>query len=322
MTNLATRKINWNFDGYKKEAHFFLCGAFESFGFISTFLTKVKYCPWMLKDNAVIDSVFGSPTCIWNGGRALPNVYYDKRQLQLIHDTYANLDIQIRFIFTNPLLNEYDLYDRYCNLVMNIFQDLSPEVVVNSPLLEEYLRIKYPTASFISSTTKRLRSSEAQLKEFSHDYKYICLDYDYNCNFDFLNSIKEEERDKVEILINSICPQRCNVRVLHQDFIAKRQLEYDSDDDCVVSEPFFKECPLRKRRMALPFSKQSYTEDFLSGTNYILPQEIDKFLDMGFSHFKIQGRELTTSQLFAEFFPYLIRPEFYPMAISIIDNGG
>ena len=111
------------------------------------------------------------------------------------------------------------------------------------------------------------------------------------------------------------------MRVLHQEFSAKRQLEYDSDDVCDESNPFFKECPLKKRSMELPISKQGYTKDFLCGTNYILPQDLNKYLDMGFSHFKIQGRELTTSQLFAEFVPYLIRPEFYPMAISLINSG-
>lgn len=282
------------------------------------FLKKTKDCPWMLKENVIIDSVFGSPTCIWNGGRTLANVYYNKQQLQIIHDTYADLCIKVRFIFTNSLLDEHDLYDRYCNLVMTIFQDISPEVVINSPLLEEYLRSKYPSVSFISSTTKRLRSSEMQLMEFNHDYKYICLDYDYNYNFDFLDSIQEKERDRVEILINSICPKGCKVRVLHQDFSAKRQLEYDSDDDCDELEPFFMDCPFLKRSKDIPFSKQGYTKDFLSGTNYIFPQDLDIYLDKGYSHFKIQGRELTTSQLFAEFLPYLIKPEFYPMAISII----
>ncbi len=318
---MGTKGIDWNLDGYNTEAHFFLCGAFESFDFIKSFLKKIKECPWIVKDKVVIDSVFGSPTCIWNGGRTLDNVYYNKQQLQIIHDTYADLDIKVRLIFTNPLLNEYDLHDRYCNLIMDIFQDLSPEVVINSPLLEDYLRSNYTTASFISSTTKRLRSSEAQLEEFNHDYKYICVDYDYNYDFVFLDSIKEEERDRVEILINSICPKGCNVRVHHQEFSAIRQLEYDNDDNCDGSNPFYKECPLKKRCMELPMSEQGYTKDFLRGTNYILPQDLDKYLDMGFSHFKIQGRELTVSQMFAEFVPYLIRPEFYPMAISMINNS-
>ncbi|MBE6259712.1 MAG: hypothetical protein E7107_02640 [Prevotella sp.] len=318
---MAARGINWNFNGYKKAAHFFLCGAFESFEFISTFLKKTKDCPWMLKDNVVIDSVFGSPTCIWNGGRTLANVYYNKQQLQNIHDTYADLGVKVRLIFTNSLLNEYDLYDRYCNLIMSIFQDLSPEVVVNLPLLEEYLRNKYPSVSFISSTTKRLQSGDAQLREFNYNYKYICLDYDYNYNFEFLDSIPEKERDKVEILINSICPKGCNVRVLHQEFSAKRQLEYNSDDECDESESFFMNCPLMKRSREIPLANHGYTKDYLNGTNYFFPQDLDIYLDKGFNHFKIQGRELTPSQMFAEFFPYLIKPEFYPLAISIISNG-
>lgn len=317
---MATKRIDWNFNGYKKEAHFFLCGAFESFAFLQAFLRTIKECPKMLKENVVIDSVFGSPTCIWNGGRALADVYYDKKQLQNIHDTYASLGVKVRFIFTNPFLNEHDLYDRYCNLVMNIFQDLSPEVVVNSPMLEEYLRNNYPTASFISSTTKRLRSTEGQLKEFCHDYKYVCLDYDYNYNYDFLNSISPNERDRVEILINSTCPRGCNARVLHQAFSAKRQLEYNDDEDC-ESEQFYSECPKIKQIMQSSSSQDDNINDIFFGTNYIFPQDLDKYIDRGYCHFKIQGRELATSQLLAEILPYIIRPEFYPMAISIINTG-
>ncbi len=312
---METRGIDWNFDGYKKEAHFFLCGAFESFDFIQMFLKKTKECPWMLKENVVIDSVFGSPTCIWNGGRTLANTYYNKQELQNVHNIYADLGVKVRFIFTNPFLNEHDLYDRYCNLLIDIFQDIYPEVVVNSQLLEDYLRNKYSTLSFISSTTKRLRSSDAQLEEFSHDYKYICLDYDYNYDFAFLDSIKDKDRNRVEILVNSICPQRCNVRVLHQEFSAKRQLEYNNDDECDDSEPFFINCPLMKRSKDTPMSQHGYTKKYLNGTNYILPQDLDKYLDKGYNHFKIQGRELTVSQMYVEILPYLTKKEFYPMAI-------
>lgn len=315
---MAAKRIDWNFHGYKKEAHFFLCGAFESFEFISTLLQTAKNCPSILKDNAVVDSVFGSPTCVWNGGRALANIYYNKKQLQNIHDTYANLGIKVRFIFTNPFLNEHDLYDRYCNLIMTVFKDLSPEVVVNSPLLEDYLRRTYPTASFISSTTKRLRSCKEQLNEFNRDYKYICLDYDYNYNSDFLDSIPEIDRNRVEILVNSTCLKGCNARVLHQEYSAKRQLEYDSDDDC-ESEVFYKECPKIKRIMSQSSSQSDNTRDIYSGTNYIFPQDLDMYLEKGFCHFKIQGRELAVGQLFAEMLPYIINPDYYSIAISLIN---
>ena len=123
--------------------------------------------------------------------------------------------------------------------------------------------------SFISSTTKRLRSSDAQLKEFSHDYKYICLDYDYNYDFAFLDGIEDKDRNRVEMLVNSTCPRGCNVRVLHQEFSAKRQLEYNNDDECDDSEPFFIGCPLMKRSKDIPLSQHGYTKEYLDGTKYL-----------------------------------------------------
>ena len=96
-------------------------------------------------------------------------------------------------------------------------------------------------------------------------------------------------------------------------------MDYDSDDDC-ESEVFYKECPKIKRIMNPSDSQNNMIQDNYSGTNYIFPQDLDKYLDMGFCHFKIQGRELTTSQMFGEFCPYLIKPEFYQMAMSIIGD--
>lgn len=317
---MSNTEINWNFEGYKKEAHFFLCGAFESFNFIQNFIKKTKENPCLLKDNAFIDCVFGSPTCIWNGGRQITNRYYNKEQLESIHETYAELGIKLRFIFTNSLLNEHDIYDRYGNLLMSMFQDLAPEVVVNSPLLEDHLRNTYPSVSFISSTTKRLRKSEDQLKEFDRKYKYVCLDYDYNYNFDFLNSIKQKDRDRVEILINSTCIKGCDARIIHQEYTDKRQLEYTDRGNSEDINRFFKYCPLMKR-CEIPLEKKGFTKDYLKVTNFIFPQDLDTYLDMGFSHFKIQGRELEPHQIFAEIFPYLIKPKFYPTAISMMNFG-
>lgn len=312
---MELKGIDWNFEGYKKEAHFFLCGAFESFDFIKDFIQKTKLYPCLLKDNVVIDCVYGSPTCIWNGGRALANVYYDKEQLQNIHDAYADLGITVRFIFTNPLLNEYDLHDRYCNLVMDIFKDLSPEVVVYSPILEDYLRNKYPTVSFISSTTKRLRSSNDQLKEFEQGYKYVCLDYDYNHDEEFLNSIPTSYKKRVEILVNPECPKGCKSRVLHQKYDGAKQLEFGNKK----SDPFQLDCPLLNRTEEIPFEQRGSTREYLKATNYIFPQDLDWYLDKGFCHFKLQDRVLPANALFAVVFPYLVRPEFYQKIIAMLN---
>ena len=67
-------------------------------------------------------------------------------------------------------------------------------------------------------------------------------------------------------------------------------------------------------------SQDNTARNIYVGTNYIFPQNLDEYIDNGFCHFKIQGRELKESQLFAEFIPYLIRPYFYQMAISMINK--
>ena len=311
---MALKGIDWNLEGYKKEAHFFLPGAFESFQFVRDLITIAKEYPCILKDNTFIDSVYGSPTCIWNGGRTLTENFCNKHQLETIRDTYAKHGVKVRFVFTNPFLEEYDLHDRYCNLVMGIFKDVAPEVVVRSPLLEDYLRRKYPALSFISSTTKRLRSGKEQLAEFDHGYKYVCLDYDYNYDEEFLNSIPENYKPRVEVLVNQDCPKGCKTRVLHDKYASKRQLEYGTRE----TDPFQLECALMKRTADVPFSKRGSTREYLKATNYVFPQDLDKYLDKGICHFKLQDRALPPNALFAVVFPYLIRPEFYQKVISML----
>ena len=121
-------------------------------------------------------------------------------------------------------------------------------------------------------------------------------------------------------LVNSTCIKGCDSRVIHQDYIDKRQLQYTDRGNPEDLESFFKYCPLMKRG-ELPLSGKGFTKDYLKVTNFIFPQDLDNYLDMGFSHFKIQGRDLAPHQIFAEFFPYLIKPKFYPTAISMMNFG-
>jgi collagenase-like PrtC family protease len=60
----------------------------------------------------------------------------------------------LRFTFSNSLLEEKHIYDTYCNLIMEEADTGNNEVIVNSPILEQYLRENYPNYKYISSTTK------------------------------------------------------------------------------------------------------------------------------------------------------------------------
>ena len=183
----------------------------------------------------------------------------------------------IRFVFTNPLIEERDLYDKFNNLTLKIADTGMNEVVVNSPLLENYIRTEYPNYKIISSTTKCLTNPQEALNEVKKDYFLTCLDYNLNKNWNFLNSIPKEERKKVEILTNAICPSGCQNRKNHYKLNGISNLRYGKMFQA-------SNCPI--------FT--STLDPVLEKGNILTKQDIfEKYYPEGFNHFKLEGRTLT-----------------------------
>ena len=141
-------------------------------------------------------------------------------------------------IFTNPVIPEEYYYDNFCNLITRICEDSLNEIVINSEGLEKYLREKYPKYNFISSTTKCKSNPEESFKEFSKDYKYICLDYNLNRNESYLQSFPIELKPKIELLVNAICPPGCPNRAKHYIANGLSMLNYGTEYsiDCKIKE--------------------------------------------------------------------------------------
>ena len=90
--------------------------------------------------------------------------------------------IPCRFTFTNPLITEEHLNDKFCNDVMRMADNGLNEVIVNSPILEEYIREKYPSYKITSSTCKQIEDFDALSAELDKDYSLVVLDYNWNNN--------------------------------------------------------------------------------------------------------------------------------------------
>jgi hypothetical protein len=171
-----------------------LTGLYEHFH-LNRFLIEYKEnYPQAFLDDVEIGSIFGNfQFCVWDGGRNF--IHYNqttKEQILSIKNYYESKNIPMRFVFTNPEITEKNLHNRFCNLVLEICQNDINEVCLNSPLMEEYIRKNYPKYKIVSSTTKRLNTSETFFKELEGDYFQICLDYDLNKNIEVLEAIPEE----------------------------------------------------------------------------------------------------------------------------------
>lgn len=255
-------------------------------------INLMKEYPKSFRDNYVPGSVYGTfPGAIWNGGRAVFGISA-KGDMEKIIKTYERFNVPVRFTWTNPLIDEEKVHDTYCNLIMRLANSGKNEVLVNSPVLEDYLRTNYSNFGFISSTTKRITDLDELKNEFEKDYKLVVLDYDLNKNEDVLKAL-EPYADRVEILVDEICFPGCEKRKKHYEDEARAQIEFERGTGF----------PCPNRTKAPSFSECMKRPSFISN------EEIGKYIERGFCNFKLVGRGLPQEMVVESYLYFLVKDE-------------
>lgn len=278
---MSQRKVYWHLPGF--------C-VFRLFNQI--LMNLMKDYPDKFRDGYCIGSVYGTfPGAIWNGGRAVFGIS-GRDDIKAILKIYNDRKIPVRFTWTNCLLEEKHIYDTYCNLIMQLANNGLNQVLVNQPLLEQYIRENYPDFKRISSTTKRITGLEALQEELDKDYYLVVLDYDLNHNRDVLSAI-QNKADKVEILVNEVCYPNCPKRSEHYRQQSQMQLEYD------INTAF--PCPnkVKERKFA----------DCMDRPSFISNEQIQDYIDKGFVNFKIVGRGMPLDFVKESCLYYLVKDE-------------
>ena len=111
---------------------------------------------------------------LWNGGRRSPNDQCDAGYIQSAVKSINDKGVSVRYTYTNMFLDEEDLRDPYCNFCMKTADNGKNEVLVVSPLLEEYVRRNYPGFKINSSTCKEIRDIDEVNEELKKDYTSWC----------------------------------------------------------------------------------------------------------------------------------------------------
>ena len=268
------------------------------------FADMLKEKPQLFYNDIEIASSYGCfPPAAWNGGRTAVGAV--KRDfIDFIIKQYNSRNIPIRYTFTNPMITEKHLTDPFCNMITRIAENGLNEIIVNVPVLEKYIRENYPLYPIISSTVKQIENKEKLIEELQKDYKLVVLDYNWNNRFDILESLPN--KDRIEILINPYCTPHCKKRKQHYEFLGKRQFEYNLQvfgDEKTALRPLQKKeftCP----NMDLDFYEQTKFETHVS------PQMIfEKYVPMGYSNFKIEGRMIHAVDILESYLYYMVKPE-------------
>lgn len=269
--------------------NFYLPDFYNNFGLICFLDDLMKHIPDMFFDDVRIGAAYGSfPGAIWNGGRVVWGIEHREDMLKIIKE-YNDRGIAVRYTFTNPIIDERHLKDLYCNMILEISNNGMNEVIVNTPVLEQYIRDYYPCFKLISSTTKCLEDLDSIRKELEKDYYLVVTDSSLN-NTDELFSL--EPKDKIEVLVNHYCQDHCPRRQAHYNAIGHAQAEFTKLD--------FPECKFTARSFYKIMENRSFiTTDLIFG----------KYREAGFKHFKVDGRAHAVRNVVDSFLYYLAKPE-------------
>lgn len=274
-----------------------------------------KQYPEYFREGVEIASVFGCfPFSIWNGGRLITNDQCDAAFVTNVIKNINAAGVPVRYTYTNPLLTKEDLADPFCNFCMKAADNGMNEVMIMSPILEEYLRENYPSYKFNSSTCKEIKNPKELQEELNRNYQYVVLDYNLNGHWDLIDGL--EHTEKLEVLVNTLCVPNCKRRGEHYRQIAKAQRIIQQNrktppEHQVKIESWY--CEYGEKNCL--YTIQDYP-------TFISVDAIwEEYLPRGINNFKIEGRTASLFSLIETYCYYMIKPEFVgPARLLLLKN--
>ena len=299
--------------------YYHLPGLFEFYDLYKAFLPLFREHREYFYDWCEIGSIYGAPSdCIWGGGR----VGFGDAEPRKVAELMNEYGISARLTFSNSLIRKEHLDDAQCNKLCEMFetncavetrtfQDAreireNPDVremrtvqngiIVHSDLLLDYIKSKYPNYYFVSSTTKVITDFEQFKAELDREeFRYIVPDFRLNKQFDKLNALTNEQKQKVEFLCNECCWFGCYDRKKCYENVSRKSLGENCEDHICVS----------------PTAQRGYRfSDAMKNPGFIGIEDIQNiYAPAGFRHFKIEGRSLGSALILEFLLYYMTKPE-------------
>lgn len=250
--------------------------------------------PECVQDNVAIYGFYGNfPNSIWNGGRMITGMPCDKKTINSIFNVYNNyFHIPLRLTFTNPAIDdEKYCYDTYSNLIAECGHNGMNEILVASPILEEYLRKHYPNYKYCRSIVA------AEKVAYNTDNYYMSVVNRNWVNTDKMNSIPEHLRSKIEVICNDACIDNCPRTYEHYQAIGKSTLNFQMTPEatCTMIKAVDADFPMK---------------DLSKTSAYVDPSKIQKeYLPKGYQYFKLCGRENPAKRRM-NWMKYIFKPEY------------
>ena len=244
------------------------------------------YCKLLLGFEA-FNIVHGAPLCEWNCGRVLKHMMREAEEVRAAGLEYERRNIAVYLTFTNLLLQEKHMKDAYGNAMCIFFSRHNPtgrnSIIMANDVLRDHIRREYPKLKLVSSILKITNGGgKGRLdayKRLADEYDEVMVHPDDVLNYDLLEKIEDKERHI--LLINEYCIRNCPIRPLHYKSLSESALAFISYDSSTF-----------EKKQATNDCRNLYTllADEHKSVLALNTPEIQRLRDMGFRHFKVQGR--------------------------------
>lgn len=287
--------------GLESMLNFHIPDFFLHFNLNISLLKLINDKPYMFYDDFKIGAVFGNfPNCTWNGGSLINGPHLSHKEQTRISNTFNSLGVPLRLTMTNPLIEERDCYDRYANYIMENLNNGFNQVLVSSPILEDYIRTEYPDYPIVRS----ILSTKDIYYDDSDRYIMSVLRKHKNNDLDLLRKI--DNKDKIELLVNEICEESCPRTYSHYEAYAKKQMYEDNKG----------ELPLK-----CSYNREFIFKKFRESPLCLTREKIKNIYEpMGFKNFKISGRTKDGSVVIF-YAHYFVKPDYKDDFISMMLNS-
>lgn len=234
-------------------------------------------------------NAFGSPTIAWSGGRA-PSVSgeFNSQTLLKIYNYLSEINATPSLTFTYTRLTKDDLKDKYANYFLDIALEVKAHFIVYSDLLKNYIKEKDPDAYVVASVIKPSMQFQGpdKMRDWSVEketelYNKLLKEYDmvvvrpeYSKGALLENTDLIDDISRIEVLINQPCIQNCPRMPQHYMHLENMRLGRENNTanfQCI--------------KCSLPGGNALFNNTLVHNE-----QTIQKLVNMGVKHLKVQGR--------------------------------
>jgi hypothetical protein len=276
---------------------------YTGYKFYDMILNIQKDHPELFYEDVHIKTIFGSfPGAIWNGGSIFnTRPVSNKQEMDFYFGLYEKLNIPLQITFTNPFITENQCLDTYCNAILKTFHNGKHSILVSNPILENYIKINYPKYKIDRSVVNTAKD-ENWMNLLDTQYNRIVLPRRHNNNFQLLENIHSEYRNRIEIICNEDCPANCPRINTHYNAFAKVTLFENPEEECV-------QCTNLEKANNLFGIK---AQDIISY------QDIKNIYEkLGYTEFKLTGRS-DLIHIIISIVEYMVKPEYQLKLIDFL----